>query len=66
MFACALSNPVDKDHFDEREALYLRAIKKYNKQEQPLFSELAAYTVAALEENQEQVLFGKYLYRTWP
>lgn len=58
MFACALSNPVDKDHFDEREALYLRAIKKYNKQEQPLFSELAAYTVAALEENQEQDFLG--------
>lgn len=31
MFACALSNPVDKDHFDEREALYLRTIKRYNK-----------------------------------
>lgn len=48
MFACALSNPVDKDHFDEREALYLRTIKRYNKQEQPLFSELAAYMVVAL------------------
>lgn len=34
MFACALSNPVDKNHFDEREALYLRTIKRYNKQEQ--------------------------------
>lgn len=58
MFACALSNPVDKDHFDEREALYLRTIKRYNKQEQPLFSELAAYTVVALEENQEQDFLG--------
>lgn len=58
MFACALSNPVDKNHFDEREALYLRTIKKYNKQEQPLFSELAAYTVVALEENQEQDFLG--------
>ena len=36
----------------------MRAIKKYNKQEQPLFSELAAYTVAALEENQEQDFLG--------
>lgn len=58
MFACALSNPVDKDHFDEREALYLRTIKRYNKQEQPLFSELAAYMVVALEENQEQDFLG--------
>lgn len=58
MYACALSNPVDKQHYDEREALYLRTIKKYNKQEQPLFSELAAHTVMALEENPEQDFLG--------
>lgn len=58
MYACALSNPVDKQHYDEREALYLRTIKKYNKQEQPLFSELAAYTVMALEDNPEQDFLG--------
>lgn len=58
MYACALSNPVDKQHYDEREALYLRIIKKYNKQEQPLFSELAAYTVMALEDNPEQDFLG--------
>lgn len=59
MYACALSNPVDKQHYDEREALYLRTIKKYNKQEQPLFSELAAHTVMALEENPEQDFLGR-------
>lgn len=58
MYACALSNPVDKQHYDEREALYLRTIKKCNKQEQPLFSELAAHTVMALEENPEQDFLG--------
>lgn len=58
MYACALSNPVDKEHYDEREALYLRTIKKYNKQEQPLFSELAAHIVMALEENPEQDFLG--------
>lgn len=58
MYACALSNPVDKQHYDEREALYLRTIKKYNKQEQPLFSELAAHTVMALEDNPEQDFLG--------
>lgn len=58
MYACALSNPIDKEHYDEREALYLRTIKKYNKQEQPLFSELAAHTVMALEENPEQDFLG--------
>lgn len=58
MYACALSNPVDKQHYDEREALYLRTIKKYSKQEQPLFSELAAHIVMALEENPEQDFLG--------
>lgn len=58
MYACALSNPVDKQHYDEREALYLRTIKKYNKQEQPLFPELAAHTVMALEDNPEQDFLG--------
>lgn len=50
MFACSLSNPLDKEHRDKREALYLEVIKKYNKQEQELFPELAAQTVLALEE----------------
>lgn len=58
MFACSLSNPVDKEHYDEREALYLRIIKKYNKSEQALFPELAAHTVMALEENPEQDFLG--------
>lgn len=58
MYACALSNPMDKQHYDDREALYLRTIKKYNKQEQPLFSELAAHTVMALKDNPEQDFLG--------
>lgn len=58
IYACAISNPMDKQHYNEREELYLQTIKKYNKQEQPLFSELAAYTVMALEENPEQDFLG--------
>ena len=58
MFACSLSNPLDKEHRDKREALYLEVIKKYNKQEQELFPELAAQTVLALEENPEQDFLG--------
>ncbi len=58
MLACALSNPVDKEHYDDREALYLKTIKKYNKQEQEVFPELAAQTVLALEENPEQDFLG--------
>lgn len=59
MFACAISNAVDKTHYDEREALYMKTIKKYNKQDQMLFPELTAYTVMALEYNPEQDFLGK-------
>lgn len=58
MFACSLSNPVDKTHYEEREKRYLRIIQKYNKQEQALFPELAAHTIMALEENPEQDFLG--------
>ena len=58
MFACALSNPLDKTHYEEREALYLKTIQKYNKEERELFPQLAAETVMALEGNQEQDFLG--------
>ena len=58
MFACSLSNPMDKSHYEEREKRYLKIIKKYNKQEQKLFPELAAYVVMALEDNPEQDFLG--------
>ncbi len=58
MFACALSNPLDKSHFNEREKRYLKIIKKYDKREQQLFPDLAAHTVMALEENPEQDFLG--------
>lgn len=58
IFACSLSNPVDKTHYEEREKRYLKIIQKYNKQEQEKFPELAAYVVMALEENPEQDFLG--------
>lgn len=58
MTACAISNSVDKLHFDEREKTYLRTINKYNKQEQDIFPQLLAYLVAALEANPEQDFLG--------
>lgn len=58
MFACSISNSLDKTHYDEREKMYLKIIRKYNKQEQNLFPELAAHTVVALEENPEQDFLG--------
>lgn len=58
MFACSISNPLDKTNYDEREKMYMKTIRKYNKQEQAIFPELAAHTVMALEENPEQDFLG--------
>lgn len=58
MFACSISNSLDKDNFDKREKMYLQTINKYNKDEQNIFPKLAADTVMALEENQEQDFLG--------
>lgn len=63
MFACAISNSVDKSHYDEREALYLKTIQKYNFNERKLFPQLAAETVMALEENSEQDFLGELFMR---
>lgn len=47
MYACAISNAVDKSHFEKREELYLKRIQKYNKKEQEIFPQLAAEVVLA-------------------
>lgn len=59
MYACALANPFDKAHYEERENRYLEIIGKYDKKEQALFPQLAAEVVNALEENPEQDFLGK-------
>ena len=59
MFACAISNSVDKNHYDKREKRYLDIIKHYQRYEQQLFPELTTYMVLAMEENPEQDFLGK-------
>lgn len=59
MFACSISNAVEKLHFDDREAMYLKRIQKYNAKEQEIFPQLAAEVVLALEKNPEQDFLGK-------
>lgn len=54
MYACAISNAVNKSHFEKREELYLKRIQKYSKKEQEIFPQLAAEVVLALEKNPEQ------------
>lgn len=58
MFACALSNRFDRAHYEEREAMYMRIIKKYDKDEQQVFPMLAADLVEALDENPNQDFLG--------
>lgn len=58
MFACSISNAIDKKNYDKREELYLHCINKYNEQERMLFPELAAIVVTALDENSEQDFLG--------
>ena len=58
MFACTISNSVDKKHWGEREKLYLKTVKKYPKKCHNMFPELAAYTIMALDCDQEQDFLG--------
>ena len=59
MSACAMSNTVDKSHYDEREKRYLETINKYEKSQQHMFPELYADVVMALDENPEQDFLGR-------
>lgn len=60
MFACSISNALDKVNFNEREVVYMQIIhnRKYSKREIDIFPELVAETVIALEENPWQDFLG--------
>lgn len=59
MVACAMSNTVDKAHYDEREKRYLEIINKYEESQQHIFPKLYAAVVLALDENPEQDFLGE-------
>lgn len=59
MSACAMSNTVDKAHYDEREKRYLEIINKYEESQQHIFPKLYAAVVLALDENPEQDFLGE-------
>jgi hypothetical protein len=58
MFACTISNSLDKTNYNKREELYLRTIHRYNKDEQNMFPELVTQIVMAMEQNPEQDFLG--------
>lgn len=49
--SCAVSNAVDKLHFEERENLYMQTIKKYSKEELQQFVKLHTMVINALEQS---------------
>lgn len=58
IFACVISNSVDKRFFDEREQLYKSIVSKYSQQEITIFLKIFTEITLQLEENTEQDLLG--------
>lgn len=59
MVATAISNTVDKRHFDQREANYLRIAQKYGKEELNVFPEFFRHIVTGMEENPDCDFLGE-------
>lgn len=63
MSALAISNSVDRYHYQEREQEYLQIIGKYSKDDQALFPEMLAHLVDALEQCAQERNFDDILGR---
>lgn len=50
MIACAIANAVDKRHFEKREEMYMRIVKKYDKDVLKVFPEFFTHIVMGMEE----------------
>ena len=50
MIACAIANAVDKRHFEKREEMYMRVVKKYDKDALNVFPEFFTHIVMGMEE----------------
>ena len=48
--SCAISNSVDMLHYDEREKLYCKTIKKYTDEEQKLITEIHNKIIGVMGE----------------
>lgn len=59
MVACAIANAVDKRHFDEREAMYMRIVPKYSKDELAVFPEFFTHIVLGMEESPDCDFLGE-------
>ncbi|KQY83742.1 hypothetical protein ASD24_29485 [Paenibacillus sp. Root52] len=61
--ACTISNTIEHEHKDRREANYFKIIHKYSPAEQEVFPKLFAEIVQALEEQPEQDFLGDLFMR---
>lgn len=59
MIACTIANAVDKQHFDEREAMYMRIVPKYSKEEMDIFPEFFTHIVLGMEETPDCDFLGE-------
>ena len=59
MVATAISNAVDKRFFDQREANYMRIVKKYSEDELKVFPEFFTHIVLGMEENPDCDFLGE-------
>lgn len=61
MFACAISNALDKEGtvHDDREQQYQRIIKRYSERERLVFPQLLYLLVSALEDEPDQDFLGE-------
>ena len=58
MFACTISNAVDKTNFDRREKMYMDAVGHYEPGKIDAFAEMFANLVEAMEANPYQDFLG--------
>ncbi|GIQ67427.1 N-6 DNA methylase [Xylanibacillus composti] len=58
MAACAISNKVDQQHWEQREQMYMERFGRYDEKEAQIFPELLAITTEALDANPEQDFLG--------
>ena len=59
MFACAISNGIDRVHFKPREEMYMQIIRKYTKEEQAIFPEMMGHVINGMEENRDCDFLGE-------
>lgn len=59
MIATAISNAVDKRYYDQREANYMRIIKKYSEDEIRVFPDFFTHIVLGMEQNPDCDFLGE-------